>query len=106
MRQNFQHILLQILTTVSIGPSLPNGCLRLIFLPEEIQSFLVGCRLGQLFGTQLLTAVLAVMYYFTCICCTHHPRSGDRSPHLVNLSALIQQALYKPTITSVFCCEK
>jgi len=68
-----QHILIQILTTVLLGPSLPNGYLRTTSLQKAVQSRRVRGEQAQLFCTPSRVVMQGFRRCFSCF-------SGTRTP--------------------------
>ena len=68
-----QHILIQILTTVLLGPSLPNGYLRTTSLQKAVQSRRVRGEQAQLFCTPSRVVMQGFRSCFSCF-------SGTRTP--------------------------
>src|SRR4028118_1419692 len=70
---SFQHILIQILTTVLLGPSLPNGYLLTTSLQNAVQSRRVSGEQDQLFCTLSRVVMQGFRSCFSCFSCTRTP---------------------------------
>ena len=71
-RGSFQHILIQILTTVLLEPSLPNGYLLTTSLQKAVQSRRVRGE-SQLLYTRSRVVMQGFLNSFSCFPCTRTP---------------------------------
>jgi len=70
---SFQDILIQILTTVLLGPSLPNGYLLTTSLQKAVQSRRVKGEQAQLLSTRSRVVMQGFRSSFSCFSCTRTP---------------------------------
>ena len=95
-RGSFQHILIQILTTVLLEPSLPNGYLLTTSLQKAVQSRRVRGE-SQLLYTRSRVVMQGFLNSFSCFPCTRTPFLL-RLPIECLLGKLIQQALFTNSV--------